>query len=89
MNMTNHAQTRIQQRGIPAQAVDVLLSYGRRRRHRGADVYFLDKPARTRVASSIGRSAFTKIERALNSYVVVSDDGAVITAAHRLQRLKF
>lgn len=89
MNMTTHAQTRIQQRGIPAQAVDAILSYGRRKRHHGADVYFLDKPSRKRLAYSMGQKVYSKLERSLNSYLVVSDDGAIITAAHRLQRLKF
>lgn len=89
MNMTSHAQTRIQQRGISAQAIDAILSYGRRKRHHGADVYFLDKPSRQRLACSIGQKEYLKLERSLNSYLVVSDDGAIITAAHRRQRLKF
>lgn len=89
MTMTNHAQTRIQQRGIRAEAVDAILCYGKRRRHQGADVYFIDKSSRKRLAGSMGRKAYSKIERSLNSYLVVGDDGAIITAAHRLQRLKF
>lgn len=89
MNMTHHAEARIQQRGIPYAAVDAILSYGRRRRHRGADVYFLDKQSRGRMAQALGSKVYSKLERSLNSYLVVSDDGAVITAAHRLGRLKF
>ena len=89
MHMTQHAQTRIQQRGIPTSAVDAILAFGCRKRHHGADVYFLDRQARSRMASSMGRSEYAKIERSLNSYLVVSDDGAMITAAHRKQRLKF
>ena len=89
MNMTNHAQIRIQQRGIPAQAIEAILSYGKRKRHHGADVYFLDKPSRERLACSMGQKVYSKLERSLNSYLVVSDEGAIITAAHRLQRLKF
>lgn len=89
MNLTHHAVTRIQQRGIPHAAVDAILSYGRRRRHRGADIYFLDKKSRGQMAQAIGSKSYSKLERSLNSYLVVSDDGAIITAAHRLGRLKF
>ena len=89
MHMTQHAQTRVQQRGIPVSAVDAILAFGCRKRRHGADVYFLDRQARSRMASSMGRREYAKIERSLNSYLVVSDDGAMITAAHRKQRLKF
>jgi len=89
MKMTKHARTRIQQRGIRAQAVEAILCYGNRRRHHGADVYFLDKSSRNRLAGSIGQKIYSKIEKSLNSYLVVGDDGVIITAAHRLQRLKF
>ena len=89
MQLTHHAEARIQQRGIPIAAVDAILSYGRRRRHQGADVYFLDRTSRERLAQALGAKTYSKIERSLNSYLVVSDDGAIITAAHRLGRLKF
>lgn len=87
--LTHHAEVRMQQRGIPMAAVDALLSFGHRRRHRGADVYFLDKRARTRLANELGRTCYRQLEKALDSYLVVSDDGDVITAAHRHHRLRF
>lgn len=89
MNLTHHATARIQQRGIPYAAVDAILAYGRRRRHQGADVYFLDKESRARMAQAIGPKTYSKLERSLNSYLVVGDDGVIVTAAHRLGRLKF
>lgn len=89
MNLTQHAEARIQQRGIPHDAVNAIFKYGRQRRHHGADVYFLDKRSRQRMAQALGSKAYSKLERSLNSYLVVSDDGALITAAHRLGRLKF
>lgn len=87
--LTNHAQVRCQQRGIPQEAVDALLAYGNTRRHHGADIYFLDKRGRSRVEAALGRNLFCRIEKALNAYLVVSDDGGIVTAAHRLQRLRF
>ena len=84
MKMTHHAEARAQQRGIPYAAMDAILAYGRRRRHNGADVYFLDKKSRGRLVRELGDKVYSRLERSLNSYLVVGDDGAVITAAHRL-----
>jgi hypothetical protein len=89
MYMTNHAQARTQQRAIPPLAVEALISYGRLRRHRGADVYFLDRESRGRLARALGKVTYLNIEKALDTYLVVGDDGCLITAAHRHQRLKF
>ena len=86
---TAHAQTRLQQRAIPAEAVDTLLAYGERRRRGGADVYFFDRSARARAATALGRDRYNRLERSLNTYLVLADDGSLITAAHRRQRLKF
>jgi hypothetical protein len=85
---TAHAQARCQQRSISSEVVDALLSYGERRRHQGADVYYLTKAARTRAAGALG-TRYQRMEKALNSYIVVGDDGQVITAGHRYRRLKF
>jgi hypothetical protein len=85
---TAHAQTRCQQRCISSEVVDALLSYGERRRHQGADVYYLTKQARSRLSSAVGER-YRRYEKALNSYVVMSDDGQVITAGRRYRRLKF
>lgn len=63
--------------------------YGTRRRHCGADIYYLDKKSRRRLVRAFGRERYSKLERALDSYVVVSDDRAILTAGHRLNRLKF
>lgn len=85
---TAHAQARCQQRSISSEIVDTLLAYGERRRHDGADVYYLTKAARSRLCGALG-THYRRIEKALNSYVVVSDDGQVITAGRRYRRLKF
>lgn len=87
--LTSHARSRLQQRSIPQDAVDALLAYGNTRRHRGADIYYLDKPARSRAVAALGTGRYRKIEKALDAYLVVSDDGSIITAARRFQRLKF
>lgn len=85
---STHASARCQQRSIPTDAVDALLAYGETHRHRGADVYYLTKRARSRVATALGER-YRSLEKALNSYVVVGDDGTVVTAGRRYRRLKF
>ncbi len=86
---THHAQARMQQRSIPMSAIDVLMEYGEARRHHGADVFFLTKKSRGRVLKDFGKSAFLKLEKALDAYLVVGDDGTLITTGHRHHRLKF
>ena len=85
--ITHHAQTRMQSRSIPIEAVDALLAFGETRRHRGADVYYLDRRARSRMQRSLERNTFKRLEKCLDAYVVVGDGGDIITAAHRQQRL--
>lgn len=86
---THHAEARMQQRGISHQAVDALMAYGEYRRHRGAEVCYLTKQSRSRMLKDMGKPAFMKLEKALDAYVVVSDEGTIITAGHRYHRLKF
>lgn len=87
--LTRHAEVRCQQRGIPHQVVDVLMTYGRRRTRHGAEVYFMDRLARDRARADLGSDGYRQVADRLDAYVVVSDDGEVITAAKRLKRLKF
>jgi len=86
---TAHAQSRLQQRAIPHEAVETLLAYGERRRRGGADIYFLSKTSRSRVIGALGKERYKRLSRALDTYLVMSDDGQLITAAHRHHRLKF
>lgn len=86
--MTRHATQRSQQRSIPPLAVELFERYGASCRHDGADVLFMDKQARKRIARDFGGSrALRFVEPLLNAYAVV-EDGRVITLAHRNKRLK-
>lgn len=68
--------------------VDALLAYGRRARRHGADLYFMDGEARRRARADLGRSGYARISDRLDTYLVVADDGAVVTAAKRLRRFR-
>ncbi|GMN03759.1 hypothetical protein [Erythrobacter sp. MTPC3] len=85
--MTRHATHRSQQRSIPPFAVELFERYGAICRHEGADVLFMDKQARKRIARDFGGArALRYVEPLLNKYAVV-ENGRVITLAHRSKRL--
>ena len=85
---STHANERMQQRAIPALALEMLERYGTSMRHDGHDVLFMDKAARKQVAAAFGgRRACRVLEPWLNSYLRV-EGGVVITVAHRTRRLK-
>lgn len=89
MELTEHARIRCQQRGISGEIVDILLKFGRRKHRGGAAICFMDRASREDARQTLGRRKFARISDRLNSYVVVSDDETVITAAKRVSRLKF
>ena len=85
-NMTQHAQKRSQQRGIPPFIHGLIIDYGQCKYSHGAEVHFLDKAGRRKLQRELGRKVYARIEDQLNIYVVL--DGSVITVAHRVHRIK-
>ena len=89
MNLTQHAQQRMQQRGIPRVAIDYVLTYGRvSHDHHGGCIIWLDKRSRGRISTDEGRQVLRKLDKHLNTYVVTDADGAVVTVGHRYRRIK-
>ena len=84
---TTHARARMQQRGIPAAAVELLINYGRSApAGEGCEVVFFDKAARARLFRddpAVTRNA----ERLCRTYAVVGRDGVVLTVGHRYRRI--
>ena len=60
MNYTKHAICRSQQRSIPTFIIEQILDFGNYGRHKGADVYFLDKVSRKNLQKSIQISLYTQ-----------------------------
>ena len=88
MNLTLHAQQRMQQRGINLQAIDYVLAYGRKNYdHHGGCIIYLDKRGRRRIAQVEGDAVVRALHKHLNAYVVVALDGTVITVGHRYRRI--
>jgi Domain of unknown function (DUF4258) len=88
VGMTRHAEVRMQQRGITRQTLESLLTYGAQSHdHSGATVVYFDKRARFRLLREGGRHAYQQVEKQLNAYAVVADDGRVVTVGHRERRI--
>ena len=85
--LTRHAQTRMQQRGISAAALDALLAFGRfEPAGGGCDIVFFDRKAR-HCLTRAGVISPSDAERVCKSYAIVESDGAVITVGHRFRRI--
>lgn len=87
MKMTRHASMRQQQRGIPPIVIDLLIDYGCvERAGSGTTTHYFNKDARRRLRAYVGQMS-SQIERYLDYYVILSDDGSVITVAPRNKKV--
>lgn len=81
---TNHAEKKLQQRAIPPMIVDLLMQFGSASRCGGAERLMFDKRARKRLRRHLGGDRGLKlVDRWLNVYAVIGDNGQVVTAAHK------
>ncbi len=88
MELTRHALTRQQQRGIPPMIIELLINYGAcEKAGDGTSKHYFDKRSRRRLEGYAGKLARLLMEY-LNCYVVVCPEGRVITAAYRTERIK-
>lgn len=85
-DLSRHGRTRLQQRGIAIEQVLTVLDYGREQRSHGASRFFLDRRSRERLA--VEMPAALRSLRTLDIHVVLSDEGSLITAAHRTKRIR-
>jgi len=84
--LTRHAQTRMQQRAIRADALERLLEFGREAfDHHGGVVIYFDKVARRRLSRAAPGAK--DLERLARCYAVLSPEGEVITVGHRDKRI--
>ena len=85
--LTSHAAVRLQQRGIPACFVDLLVQHGKTSHDgHGAVLMSVNKDTRRRLQAVLSRTQYAQAERYFDVYAVVSGDNSLITAAHRTQR---
>lgn len=86
--LSRHALARMQQRGIGADAIELVLQYGREHHDRhGGMIVCLDKRARRRMQRAGGvRSG--DIDALNGVYVVLATGGLVLTVGHRTRRVR-
>ena len=89
VTLTAHAETRANQRGIRRETMAILLDYGVAKIRGGAEVIYMDQAARRKAREDLGEKVYARIERALDAYLVVAEDGRVMTCAHRRKPLRF
>ena len=83
MQVTQHAQVRAKQRGIPPLLIDLLLQFGTSERAgTGASKVFFDKSSRRKIKAYAG-SLSSFLEEHLDVYAVVTDDLTVVTGPSR------
>ncbi len=86
--LSQHAQARLQQRGLDRVVLDCLLRYGRREfDHRGGKILRFDRATLREVSRNESASLWVKALEACSLYVVVSVHGTVITTGHRFRRV--
>lgn len=88
LTMTHHAQTRLQQRGIPQTVLENLLEFGNEvHDHRGSLILYFDRNARAHLRAACGNALYKRIEPHLDAYAVLGDTGKVVTVGHRTRRI--
>jgi len=87
MSLSMHAKTRLRQRGIGEEFIDVIIDFGCQQYvHGGAEIIYLRRKERRMVRAFLGKTAFPSHYQ--NAYVVLDSDGMVITVGHRYRRVK-
>lgn len=87
-SMTHHAMKRMQQRGIPERVLPLLFEYGEEEYdHHGTVTLYFNKRSRERLSKTMPEDELKRLTNALNAYVVLDKDGAVVTVGHRTQRI--
>ena len=79
---SKHYLARSQQRCIKRVVSEILLYYGESRSCRGgADGLFFSRDSLREILSDLGTPTFKMCEKFRNTYLIVSDDSVLITAA--------
>ncbi len=87
-NLTKHAQSRAQCRGIHPDELDALLSYGRRiHDHLGGLIYTFRDEDLIQLRQDVSNALWQRLQNHRGIYAVTDSDGRVITTGHRFKRL--
>lgn len=87
MPMTRHAAHRLKNRGISLAQVLVIADFGAAQRAHGATRFSLDKKARQLLVEEFDPVLLKRLG-SLDIVAVFADDGTLVTAAHRKERIR-
>ena len=86
--LTQHAMTRMQQRGIKEQTIECLISHGSMRYDgRGCQIVYFDRQSRSQLQKDFTQEQFRQLEKQMDAYAVISLVGEVVTVGHRTKRI--
>jgi hypothetical protein len=86
MNVSDHAQTRCQQRGIKEMQMAWLLSYGEETHHRGARIYHFTREGYEALIREVEPEYRQMAAKSRSAYIVVGENETVVTTARRTGR---
>lgn len=87
MQITKHAKSRMQQRGIRLEVIDLLLAFGEQvKTANNREILFFSRQARKFARGS--QPEQEKLCKAKSPYIVVSEEMDVITVGHRTRKIK-
>ena len=88
LSLSQHARVRMQQRGIPSRAVELLLEHGAvQHDHHGGRVLYFDKARQRKLRQVLEPEAVAGMERFFKAYAVMRR-GEVLTVGWRYRRIR-
>ncbi len=87
MKFTEHAQQRINQRGISPFVVDLIMEFGDVEYHQGKEIFRISRKAERRLNAYLGGMA-GDVKRSLKDIYVVAADDHVVTVARQTRHMK-
>jgi len=87
--MTHHARVRAHQhRGIPQEAIELLLEFGAEERARDGVLRYFSKASRERIARTRGEAFVDSMGPLWGCILIEGYDGTIITVGHRIRRIR-
>lgn len=88
ISLSQHSRARMQQRGVPQPALELLVRYGTKEHdHKGSKILYFSHRSMRRIARELGDKALTYLDKSFDLYAVMGDNGEIITVGHRYRRI--
>jgi len=88
MKFCQHAEMRMNQRGISPLLIDLILEFGEIEQHKGSEIYHLTKNAERQARKYLGAKFADIILNSFRGTYVIIDGKAIITTARKTKHMK-